>query len=52
METIIEHDNKWQIVVIHVLNSLIFMIIGHMGETHTDGIPVQFIILIDFSALK
>ena len=32
----------------HVLQSLIFMMLGHMGETHTDGIPVQFIILFDF----
>ena len=24
----------------HVLQSLIFMILGHMGETHTDGIAV------------
>ena len=27
----------------HVLQSLIFMMLGHMGETHTDGIPVQLI---------
>ena len=33
----------------HVLQSLLFMILGHMGETHTDGIPVKFIILFDFN---
>ena len=27
----------------HVLQSLIFMMLGHMGETHTNGIPVQLI---------
>ena len=32
----------------HVLQSLIFMILSHMGETHTDGIPVKFIKLFDF----
>ena len=26
----------------HVLQSLIFMMLGHMGETHTDGIQVVF----------
>ena len=24
------------------------MMLGHMGETHTDGMPVQFTILFDF----
>ena len=24
----------------HVLQSFIFMMLGHMGETHIDGIPV------------
>ena len=33
----------------HVLQSLIFMMLGHIGETHTDGIPVQLIILFDFN---
>ena len=28
----------------HVLQSLIFMMLGNMGETHNDGIPVKFII--------
>ena len=34
----------------HGLQSLIFMMlhVGHMEETHTDGIPVQFIIFFDF----
>ena len=32
----------------HVLQSLILMMLGHMGETHTDGIPVQFMIFFDF----
>ena len=32
----------------HVFQSLIFIMLGHMGETHRDGIPVQFIILFDF----
>ena len=32
----------------HALQSLIFMMSGHIGETHTDEIPVQFIILFDF----
>ena len=32
----------------HKLQSLIFMILSHMGETHTDGIPVKFIKLFDF----
>ena len=27
----------------HVLQSLIFMMLGHMGKTHTDGLPVQLI---------
>ena len=27
---------------------LIFIILGHIGETHTDEIPVQFIIFLDF----
>ena len=33
----------------HVLQSfkVIFMILGHMGEKHTEGIPVQLIILFD-----
>ena len=31
-----------------VLQSLIFMMLGHMGETQTDEIPVQFMILFDF----
>ena len=25
----------------HVLQSLIFMMLGHMGEAHRDGLPVQ-----------
>ena len=32
----------------HVLQSLIFMMLGHMGEAHRDGLPVQFMILYDF----
>ena len=32
----------------HVLQSLIFMMLGHMGEAHRDGLPVQFMILFDF----
>ena len=31
----------------HMLQSLIFKMLGHMGETHRDGIPVQFMILFD-----
>ena len=31
----------------HVLQSLIFMMLGHMGETHTYGITVEFIIMLD-----
>ena len=31
-----------------VLQSLIFMMLGHMGEAHRDGRPVQFMILFDF----
>ena len=34
----------------HVLQSLTFMMLGHMGETHTDGIPVQFMIFFAKSA--
>ena len=32
----------------HVLQSFIFLMLGHIGETHRDGIPVQFMILFDF----
>ena len=32
----------------HVLQSLIFIMLSHMEETQTDGIPVQIIILFDF----
>ena len=32
----------------HVLQSLIFIMLGHMGETHADRIPVHFLILFDF----
>ena len=37
----------------HVLQSLIFMMLSHMGETHTDGIPasaVHYIVRFDISA--
>ena len=32
----------------HVIQSLIFMTLGYMGDTHTNGIPVQFMIFFDF----
>ena len=50
MGTTIEHDyhNEWLIELCHVLQSLIFMMLGHIGETHNDGIPVKFIVLFDF----
>ena len=32
----------------HVLQSLIFMMLSQMGETHTKGIPVKLIMLFDF----
>ena len=43
METTIEHNYHND-----VLQSLIVMMLSHKGETQTDRIPVQFIILIDF----
>ena len=50
VETAIEDDyrSEWPIVVTCYLQSLIFIMLGHMGETHTDGIPVKFIRLFDF----
>ena len=32
----------------HMLQSLIIMMLGHVGETHRDGIPVQLMILFNF----
>ena len=47
VETTIEHEQRVA-GSFHVLQSLIFMILGHMGETHTDRMIVQFILLFDF----
>ena len=32
----------------HVLQSLIFIMLDDIGKTHTDGIPMQFMIVFDF----
>ena len=48
MNKAIEHDYHNVANNCHLLESLMFMMLGHMRETHTDGITVQFIILFDF----
>ena len=32
----------------HVLQTLLIMMLGHMGEAHRDGLSVQFMILFEF----
>ena len=51
METEIEHDYRYEWPKVVTSQSLIFIMLGHLGETHRDGIPVKFIILFDFDII-